>query len=98
MFASEYNECPLDPSTVSFHEDNPASGAWMPQQVVDFMISELDRGLFYIICPDNDVDRETDNLRMTWTMQDITLNRPPLSRWHPEYKDKFTEFLKANKK
>ena len=88
----------FDPSTVFFHEDKPASGAWMPQQVVDFMISELDKGRFYIVCPDNDVDRETDNLRMTWTMQDITLDRPPLSRWHPEYKEKFAKFLKANGK
>jgi len=86
----------FDPSTVFFHEDKPASGAWMPQEVIDFMISELDKGLFYIVCPDNDVDRETDNLRMTWTMQDITQDRPPLSRWHPDYKDKFNDYLKTN--
>jgi len=87
----------FDPSDVFFHEDKPASGAWMPQQVVDFMIQELDRGVFYIVCPDNDVDRETDNLRMTWTMQDITQDRPPLSRWHPDYKEKFNDYLKSNK-
>ena len=69
----------------------------MPQQMVDFMVEELDKGSFYIVCPDNDVDRETDNLRMTWTMQDITQDRPPLSRWHPDYKEKFTEFLEDNK-
>eukprot|EP00965_Chrysotila_dentata_P261252 6214195-Pleurochrysis_carterae.AAC.3 len=61
------------------------------------MISEIDSGKFYVICPDNDVDRETDNLRMTWTMQDITEDRPPLSRWHPDYKDAFTAFLDVNK-
>jgi len=33
---------------------------------------------------------------MTWTMQDITMDRPPLSRWHPDYKEKFTAFLEAN--
>jgi hypothetical protein len=112
----------FDPSTVFFHEDKPAAGAWMPQQVCDFLIqgkpiyynfiflikrfyitskhsssSELDKGKFYIVCPDNEVDRETDNLRMTWTMQDITLNRPPLSRWHPDWKEKFNEFLSSNK-
>lgn len=59
----------FDPNAVFFHEEKPAGGAWMPQQVVDFMIEELDKGRFYIVCPDNDVDRETDNLRMTWTMQ-----------------------------
>lgn len=89
---------PFDPSSVFFHEDKPAQGAWMPQQVIDFMMEELDKGKFYIICPDNDVDRHTDNLRMTWTMQDITQDRPPLSRWHPDYKDKFNTFLDENKK
>lgn len=88
----------LDEASVFFHEDKPASGAWMPQQVIEFMVQELDKGRFYIVCPDNDVDQETDKLRMTWTMQDITEDRAPLSRWHPEYKDKFTDFLKANKK
>jgi short-subunit dehydrogenase len=86
----------FDPSAVSFHEDKPASGAWMPQQVVDFMIQELNKGRFYIVCPDNSVDRETDNLRMTWTMQDITQDRPPLSRWHPDYKEKFHDYLMTN--
>ncbi|CAB9528164.1 Probable oxidoreductase EphD [Seminavis robusta] len=88
----------FDVNSVFFHEDKPAGGAWMPKQVVDFMIAELDKGRFYIVCPDNDVDRETDNLRMTWTMQDITQDRAPLSRWHPDYKDKFTEYVAANKK
>jgi NAD(P)-dependent dehydrogenase (short-subunit alcohol dehydrogenase family) len=82
-------------SSVSFHEEKPASGAWMPSQVIDFAIQEIDADRFYVICPDNDVDRETDNMRMTWTMQDVTHNRPPLSRWHPAYKDKFTEYVKA---
>jgi short-subunit dehydrogenase len=89
---------PFDASTVFFHEEKPAQGAWMPQQAVDFMIEELDKGKFYLICPDNDVDRETDKLRMTWTMQDITEDRPPLSRWHPDYKDKFTAFVEASTK
>lgn len=80
-----------------FHEDKPQDGAWMPSQVIDFMTEELDKGRFYIICPDNDVDRATDNLRMEWTMNDIIQDRPPLSRWHPDFKEKFTEFVKASK-
>ena len=58
----------FDESKVFFHEDKPADGAWMPMQVIDFMMKELEKGLFYIVCPDNDVDRQTDNLRMTWAM------------------------------
>lgn len=58
----------FDKDSVFFHEEKPAEGAWMPSQVIDFMVGELDKGRFYIVCPDNDVDRETDNLRMTWAM------------------------------
>ena len=88
----------FDEGKVFFLEDKPAEGAWMPMQVIDFMMEELGKGRFYLVCPDNDVDRQTDNLRMTWAMQDITQNRAPLSRWHPDWKDKFTEYLKENKK
>lgn len=97
MRAEKSNET-FNPDDVFFHEGKPAAGAWMPDQVVDFMLQELQKGRFYIICPDNDVDRATDNLRMTWTMQDITEDRPPLSRWHPDFKDSFAQFLEINKR
>ncbi len=70
-------------------------GAWTAMQVADFMLERMAAGDFYIICPDNDVSRAVDNARMTWTMQDITQNRPPLSRWHPDYAEAFAAFLKA---
>ena len=87
----------FDKDSVFFHEDKPASGAWMPSRVIDFLLQELDKGRFYVVCPDNDVDRETDNLRMLWTANDIVQDRPPLSRWHPDFADKFTAFLNENK-
>jgi len=90
--SSEQNE--FDPSSTFFHEDKPHAGAWMPKQVVDFMIKELDKGRFYILCPDNEVDRSTDEKRILWSALDITENRPPLSRWHPGYKELFDTFLK----
>jgi NAD(P)-dependent dehydrogenase (short-subunit alcohol dehydrogenase family) len=86
-----------DDDQAFFHEGKPHSDAWMPSQVVEFMRQEIDKGRFYVFCPDNDVDRETDNLRMTWTMQDITQDRPPLSRWHPDYKEKFNEYLERSR-
>lgn len=90
---------PLQESDVFFDEDTkPAAGAWMPAQVIDFMMAALDDDRFYIICPDHDVDRDTDNARMTWTMQDITHNRVPLSRWHPDYQDAFAQFLASETK
>ena len=63
--------------------------AWTPEQVVDFMIDGLARGDFYILCPDNDVTSATDHKRIAWAAGDIIENRPPLSRWHPDYKDAF---------
>ncbi len=69
-------------------------GAWTPEQVVDMLITRMSQGDFYIICPDNDVTREIDNKRILWAAQDIILNRPALSRWHPDYKDAFEAFLK----
>jgi NAD(P)-dependent dehydrogenase (short-subunit alcohol dehydrogenase family) len=70
-------------------------GAWTPDQVVEMLIAGINQGDFYIICPDNDVTRAVDNKRMLWAAQDITKNRPPLSRWHPDYKDAFDAFLNA---
>jgi short-subunit dehydrogenase len=78
-------------------EENPADGAWMPKEVFDFMFKKLDNGSFYIICPDNEVDALTDRARMTWAMQDITEDRPPLSRWNPEWKGEFDNFVKTQK-
>lgn len=72
--------------------EKPA-GAWTPDQLADFFIDSLNRGDFYILCPDNDVDRATDEKRMAWAIGDIIENRPPLSRWHPEYGDAFKAFI-----
>jgi NAD(P)-dependent dehydrogenase (short-subunit alcohol dehydrogenase family) len=68
-------------------------GAWTAEQVVDFMLDGIEAGDFYILCPDNDVTRAMDNARMEWAMGDLINNRPPLSRWHADYKDAFAAFL-----
>jgi NAD(P)-dependent dehydrogenase (short-subunit alcohol dehydrogenase family) len=70
------------------------SGAWTPEQTVDFMMERLDAGDFYILCPDNDVPRALDERRILWAAGDIVENRPPLSRWHPDYADAFAAFVK----
>ncbi len=66
--------------------------AWTPEQTVDFMVESLERGDFYILCPDNDVPRATDERRILWAAGDIVENRPPLSRWHPDHADAFKAF------
>lgn len=81
------------PLTARGRTEKPAD-AWTPEQVVDFLLEALGREDFYILCPDNDVDRATDEKRILWAAQDITENRPPLSRWHPDYKDAFADWLK----
>jgi NAD(P)-dependent dehydrogenase (short-subunit alcohol dehydrogenase family) len=74
--------------------EKPA-GAWTPDQVVAFALERLGAGDFYILCPDNEVTREIDNARIAWTAGDITQNRPPLSRWHPEWKAGFAAYMAA---
>jgi NAD(P)-dependent dehydrogenase (short-subunit alcohol dehydrogenase family) len=81
------------PLTAKNRTEKPA-GAWTPEQTVDFMLQRLEAGDFYILCPDNDVERPIDERRILWTAGDIVENRPPLSRWHPDYSEKFAEFLK----
>jgi NAD(P)-dependent dehydrogenase (short-subunit alcohol dehydrogenase family) len=73
--------------------EKPA-GAWTAEQTVDFMIERLDAGDFYILCPDNDVPRSLDERRILWAAGDVVENRPPLSRWHPDYKQAFEAFSK----
>jgi NAD(P)-dependent dehydrogenase (short-subunit alcohol dehydrogenase family) len=72
--------------------EKPA-GAWTASQVIDFALERLAAGDFYIICPDNEVTREIDNARIAWAAEDITQNRPPLSRWHPAWKDAFAAYM-----
>ena len=72
--------------------EKPA-GAWTPDETVAFMMTSLERGDFYILCPDNEVARETDERRILWAAGDIVENRPPLSRWHPDYAAAAKAFL-----
>jgi NAD(P)-dependent dehydrogenase (short-subunit alcohol dehydrogenase family) len=74
--------------------EKPA-GAWTPEQVIDFMLEAMAAGDFYLLCPDNDVTRDMDEHRILWAAQDITKNRPALSRWHPDYKQAFADFMQA---
>jgi NAD(P)-dependent dehydrogenase (short-subunit alcohol dehydrogenase family) len=70
-----------------------AAMAWSPDQVVDFMLERLGAGDFYILCPDNAVDRATDERRIRWAADDVILNRPALSRWHPDFEAEFAEYM-----
>ena len=67
-------------------------GAWLPEQVIDMLVAGLERGDFYIVCPDDEVTPEMDRKRILWGAGDVTENRPPLSRWHPDYGEAFKAF------
>lgn len=72
--------------------EKPA-GAWTPEQTVEFMMERLEAGDFYVLCPDGEVTRELDEKRILWAAGDLVENRPPLSRWHPDYAERFAAFL-----
>ncbi len=71
------------------------NAAWTSAQTVDFMLESLERGDFYILCPDNDVPRALDERRMAWAIGDVIENRPPLSRWHKDYAEAFRAFVEG---
>ncbi|MEM9318463.1 MAG: SDR family NAD(P)-dependent oxidoreductase [Pseudomonadota bacterium] len=72
------------------------AAAWTAEQTVDFFIESVNRGDFYILCPDNDVSRDIDEKRIAWSVGDVIENRPALSRWHTDYKAAFERFMGEN--
>lgn len=70
--------------------------AWTAEQTADFFVASVNRGDFYILCPDNDVPRPLDEKRIAWSAGDIIENRPPLSRWHPDYADAFAAYIEGD--
>lgn len=80
--------------TANGRTEKPAA-AWTPEQTVAFMLERVAAGDFYVLCPDNDVPRPLDEKRIAWAAGDIVENRPPLSRWHPDYAERFAAFVKG---
>ncbi len=78
--------------TTGRHTSQPP-GAWSPDQVVTRMLEGIAHGEFYILCQDNETTREMDEKRILWAAQDITENRPALSRWHPDYAEAFKAYM-----
>jgi len=74
--------------------EKPAA-AWTAEQVADFMLAGMAADDFYILCPDHDVDRATDEKRIAWSAGDIIHNRPALSRWHPDHAAAFAAHMKG---
>ena len=64
------------------------------EETVDYFMEALKRDEFYILCPDNETNREIDEKRIQWAADDIIKNRPAMSRWHPGYQEEFEAFMK----
>lgn len=75
--------------------EKPA-GAWTAQETVLYMFDKVRAGDFYILCPDNETRPTVDALRVLWAAGDVAEGRPPLSRWHPQYKPLFEEYMRES--
>ena len=83
----------LIPGWTTTGDAEPKPGAWLPEQVIDFMAEAIRADRFFILCPDGETTREIDRKRLYWNALDILLDRPALSRWHPEYREEFAAFM-----
>ena len=70
---------------------NKPDAAWTSGEAVDYLIERMAAGDFYVLCPDNDVSAQRDRKRIEWSLGDMIENRPALSRWHPDYAEKFAK-------
>lgn len=65
-------------------------GDWMvPEHVVDVLFDAIEQGEFYAICTDKYKTKNAFLGELQQSMEDVTLQRPPLSRWHPDHQDEF---------
>lgn len=86
----------LVPGWTTTGDNDHKSGAWLPEQVADYMLEHVKAGDFYIICPDEETSTEMDKKRILWQALDIIENRPALSRWHEDYASAFAEHMKKD--
>lgn len=83
----------LVPGWTTTGDSEHRPGAWLPEQVIDYMAVALGHDDFFIICPDNETTSEMDRKRILRNTLDIIQNRPALSRWHPDHKAAFETFM-----
>jgi hypothetical protein len=65
--------------------------------VVEYLELKMGEGIFYVICPDNDVTEEMDKKRMLWGANDLVQGRPPLTRWREEWKAENEKWMSETK-
>ncbi|KAF7118896.1 hypothetical protein CNMCM5793_008532 [Aspergillus hiratsukae] len=87
------NVGPTDESSVKKME-----GAWFPSQVAEELLKGMEKGSFYIVCPDNETDMALDQARMQWASDDVVQDRPALSRWEDKWKGRAEEWIQSDAK
>lgn len=89
-----YTFTPMNFPGMTDATEKPAA-PWTTGQVIERLMRDMDAGQFYVFCEDNEVTPELDRRRMRWSMDDLIFRRPPLSRWHTDYRAEFADFVKG---
>ncbi|GAA5992377.1 hypothetical protein JCM10908_000453 [Rhodotorula pacifica] len=86
---------PADGDLSSFSVSEKPSAAWSAAQVAEELLTRMQQGESYILCPDGAVNWELDKARMEWGLGDVLEKRPALSRWHPEWEEKHQQWVEV---
>ena len=81
------------PMISAFISEKPDFAA-TAEETIDYFFKALKRDEFYVLCPDNETNRKIDEKRIQWSVDDIIKSRPAMSRWHPDFKDEFENYMK----
>jgi NAD(P)-dependent dehydrogenase (short-subunit alcohol dehydrogenase family) len=87
-----YTFTPMNFPGTATKSPKPAA-PWSADQVAQRMVERMDAGHFYLFCEDNEVTRELDQRRMQWSADDLILDRPALSRWHPAWRARYAAYV-----
>ena len=63
--------------------------AMPPTHCVEVLFEAIEKGNFYAVCTDHCKTKDACLGEVTSSAEDVVLNRPPLSRWHPDFQDAF---------
>ena len=75
---------------------NPAAGAWSADKVAARMFDAVeDEKPFYVVCPDGEMSNARFNGCVAWAAEDVTKQRPPLSRWTKQHGADFKRSVPA---
>lgn len=58
---------------------------------VEVLFDAIEEGKFYAVCTDNYKTKAACLGEIRSSAEDVCENRPPASRWHSQYQDKFLQ-------